>query len=336
MLAIKLLYSFFNSLDVNIEEQAISGDFQPIIEKLDNLIHFLYVGHQTGEYVSNQQFDSYLRSLKFFFQWLIARYAKESNPALLNIVEAKFASSAVHLPSFFSEYKSLDDYSLQLIRDAILPTSGKNPFKTKNRLRNWLMIELLLQTGIRAGELLNLRAPNIYKDGDNYYLKVVQSSEHDINTDSRWNKPSIKNAYSIRTVAIPKLLFIGFEKYLASGRKKKSSRIKHGYIFTSERGSPLAQNSLSSTLRKVQHLLSVESNSFIMLSPHVLRHTFSERMLQFLLEVKGLDMERAKDELRNICGWSINSPMPNHYARKYIAMAANKHNLERINFSLNV
>jgi hypothetical protein len=41
-------------------------------------------------------------------------------------------------------------------------------------------------------------------------------------------------------------------------------------------------------------------------------------------------MARAKDELRTVCGWTIDSPMPLHYAAKYISRIANQHNLDRI------
>lgn len=336
IVSIKLLYEFFDSLGLNFEELAIAGEFQPIFDKLDSVIHFLYVGQQDVKpTTSNPLFDTYLRGLKFFFKWLIARYSKESNQNLLSLIDEKFTSSSLHLPSFASEYKNLDDHSVQIIRNLVLPTSGRNPFKEKNRLRNWLMIELLLQTGIRSGELLNLKVPDIYKNGENYYLRIRQSSEQETNTDPRWKKPSIKNRHSIRTVAISKTLFIAFEKYLSPGHRKKRQKNKHGYLFTSERGSPLASNTLTAIFKRVEITLEKIPVLAVKLTPHVLRHTFVEKMLCYLLEVKSMEMERAKDELRNICGWSINSPMPNHYARRYIAMAANKHNLERINFSLN-
>jgi site-specific recombinase XerD len=197
------------------------------------------------------------------------------------------------------------------------------------------MVELLLHTGMRSSELLNLKVPDIYKDGESYYVRIRQSSAQETLSDPRWNKPSIKNIYSIRVVAISKLLFLGFEKYLAAGRKKKSSKINHGFLFMSERERPLAQNSLSVVLKRIQDRLNEEYPEAVAVTPHALRHTFVERMLKYLLEIKHIDMERAKDELRNICGWSANSPMPNHYARRYIAEIANAHNLERINYLQN-
>lgn len=331
--AIKELYEFFSGQYISFEEQAISGEFQQIIDKLDSFISFLYSGSKKDGPVSNQQFDFFLRSIKDFLKWLISRYNRETSSGLHSLIEQKFSSRLVHHKSFHSEIKSLDDETLQLIRSLILPTSTTNPFRSGNRLRNWLMIEILVNTGMRAGELLNLKVPDVYKNGENHYVKIRESTEQEIDTDTRWNKPSIKNGYSVRVVAISKLIYLGYEKYLAAERRKKTKKIKHGYLFTSERGHPLAQNSLSFSLNQILDKLKQQHHVDIDLTPHVLRHTFVERMLKYLLEVKQIDMERAKDELRNICGWSATSPMPNLYARRYIAMLANAHNVERINYS---
>jgi hypothetical protein len=46
-------------------------------------------------------------------------------------------------------------------------------------------------------------------------------------------------------------------------------------------------------------------------------------------------MERAKDELRAVCGWSVNSSMPVYYASRYISRIANQHNLARIATTFN-
>jgi len=334
-LSIKLLYEFFASIGVNFEEQAISGQFQPIFKNLDSLIHRLRTNPQNTSPVSYQEFDFYLRSFKSFLKWLVTRYNKDPNPYFITVIEERFTSSLLHLPSPPSEFKSLDDLTVQHLESIILPTSHKNPFRPRTRLRNWLMVELLLHTGMRSGELLNLKVPDIYKDGDSYYVRIRRSTIQEVQVDPRYKKPSIKNLYSIRVVAISQLLFMGFEKYLAAGRKKKASKINHGYLFTSERERPMASNSLSAIFSRIQDRLQVEYPDAVTVTPHALRHTFAEKMLRFLLEVKEIDMDRAKDELRNICGWSATSPMPNLYARRYIALMANAHNLERINSSFN-
>jgi hypothetical protein len=92
-----------------LEELAIAGEFRVIFEKIDSLIHFLYTNGQSATPASNQLFDTQLRSLKFFFKWIVARYNKESGINYLTLTEQKFASSSIHRPSASSEYKSLDD-----------------------------------------------------------------------------------------------------------------------------------------------------------------------------------------------------------------------------------
>jgi integrase len=209
----------------------------------------------------------------------MTRYNKDPNPYFLSVIEERFTSSLRHHPSPPSEFKSLDDITVQRIENIILPTSDRNPFRSRTRLRNWLMVELLLHTGMRSGELLNLKVPDIYKDGESYYVRIRQSADRDILSDPRWNKPSIKNIYSIRIVAISKLMFLGFEKYLASGRRKKSSKINYGFLFMSERERPLAQNSLPVVLRRIRNRLNQDCPEAVAITPHSLRHTFVEKRL---------------------------------------------------------
>jgi hypothetical protein len=40
----------------------------------------------------------------------------------------------------------------------------------------------------------------------------------------------------------------------------------------------------------------------ISFTPHLLRHHFAEQYLEYLIEQENIDMERAKDKLRDICG----------------------------------
>src|ERR1700743_1601344 len=51
-LSIKLLYEFFALIGVNFEEQAISGQFQPIFKNLDSLIHRLRTNPQNTSPIS--------------------------------------------------------------------------------------------------------------------------------------------------------------------------------------------------------------------------------------------------------------------------------------------
>jgi integrase len=73
-----------------------------------------------------------------------------------DVIERRFESHIINVRPDYARYRSLTDTQLQIIRTQIRPGAAENPFPERLQLRNWLMIELLLETGIRRGELLKL------------------------------------------------------------------------------------------------------------------------------------------------------------------------------------
>lgn len=73
-----------------------------------------------------------------------------------DVIERRFESHIINVRPDYARYRSLTDTQLQIIRTQIRPGAAENPFPERLQLRNWLMIELLLETSIRRGELLKL------------------------------------------------------------------------------------------------------------------------------------------------------------------------------------
>lgn len=74
------------------------------------------------------------------------------------------------------------------------------------------------------------------------------------------------------------------------------------------------------------------------LHPHMFRHTWATLKLKQLCEKEysinhnnRSAIESAKDQLRELGGWSYSSQMPSYYARSYLNALANESNLVRIN-----
>ncbi len=211
--------------------------------------------------------------------------------------------------------------------------NNDNPFHKNYRFRNHLIIELFLETGIRLGELLKLKVNDFSRIEDRYYMKIDNySTDYE---DTRKELPSNKNISSFRSVALSLPLYDKIQKYILRDRRtlkrKEKMKLRHSYLFVSDQGNPMSIRNIQLIFEKLQEHLKVidKENDPIRLNAHALRHTFATRFLRFLTET-GVDMERAKDELRIICGWSVGSSMPVRYARRHISNMANDHNLNRI------
>jgi integrase len=219
------------------------------------------------------------------------------------------------------------------IREFSHPSCIDNPFRQQNRIRNWLIVETFIETGIRIGELLMLTTTSINQGKNNFYLSII--NRPNAGSDTRAKAPSLKTPQSQRTIGISESLYDRIQQYIIDERRPRRNtnpmKLDHGYLWVSERGKPLALNSVASLFsRLLASIKKIHPDLLTSVSPHSFRHTFAERFLQYLIEVKSLDMERAKDELRTICGWSDASSMPQYYARRYIHNMANLHNKARV------
>ena len=107
-----------------------------------------------------------------------------------------------------SRYRSLTDTQLQIIHTLIRPGAAENPFPERLQLRNWLMIELLLETGIRRGELLKLYTTDINQGSQHAYVSI-NDREHDPG-DPRAEAPALKTHG--RTVGLSAQVYEVYER----------------------------------------------------------------------------------------------------------------------------
>ncbi|WP_028978175.1 tyrosine-type recombinase/integrase [Sporocytophaga myxococcoides] len=330
--SIKIFYQFFAELNIDIEEEILNGNFAPITEEIKNFCSWVYLGkyksNKSNLPISNQSNDSHLAAIKLFLRWCTIRYKCDKD--IRFSIDENLAINYIHQSPKLRSYRSLKPDEVVIIRNHVLPNSPTNPYRESLQIRNFLIIELLYKTGMRLGELLTLKVNDLRKNEDYHYLRI-RYKVNDIE-DNRRIKPSIKNAYSEREIGINQELYSLIEHYIKYNRKPKNKPLAHAYLITSERGNALSQNTLASLFKVLEMSLHTKGITFdIALTPHAFRHTFCELYLEYLIETLNIDMERAKDKLRECCGWSPNSVMPNFYASRYINKMANKANIERLN-----
>ena len=228
-----------------------------------------------------------------------------------------------------------------------------NPFSTKShQLRNFLMVHLMMNYGLRVGELMLLTKRSIKKslNSDSYSLIITNTDDEH---DSRQRKPSIKNEQSYRVIKLDSMDYKFLMLYIEKIRNFNNSDI----LFTSLKPpySPLSYSSINAIFKTIEQAFRASHpvyfddtniDSIQKLTPHVCRHTWAYITLAFAIKKYRNEsasplnqsndeiMLKALEDLRVLGGWSANSIMPSYYAKRFIVDSANLMNLQRISQEL--
>lgn len=243
-----------------------------------------------------------------------------------------------------TNFKSLTEEMKVALYSIISPKAPETLFKSKDaQLRNFLIVHLLLNYGLRTGELLLLTLNSIKTDlkTHNTYLLITDTQDR---TDTRMSRPQIKNVQSVRTILLDErdARFIGM--YINNIRSQDS---KSHMLFLSLQApyAPLSKSGLKKIIAVINEKMKSKYPKFFdknyvdsidKISAHILRHTWAYMMLKHSYE-SGLStynkvkaMESAVESLRKMAGWSLNSTMPYLYASRFISENANLANIQRI------
>jgi integrase len=225
----------------------------------------------------------------------------------------------------FRFVRALPDVVLDELLAISHPESDRNPVQNERvRWRNWLIVHLLLLGGLRRGESLLLVVDSLKHDVDRstgqlrYWLDVT-TTEYE---DNRATRPSIKTAESHRQIPVSTELASLYEHYVNEARFAEEDS---PYLLTSTRGSALSAESVTKVFEEFTAKLSIDAYERFQsrtgnkrhISPHDLRHTSATARYAMFMDQnsdKGLALQR----MRAFFGWSINSEMPELYARSAI------------------
>lgn len=212
----------------------------------------------------------------------------------------------------FGASKSLGNAEIQRILKVVNPLSPENPWDGEaTRIRNFTIILVLLDSGMRSGELLNLKITDVIRGKTKQYgLRIVQRSGS-IN-DPRKKQRLPKTVQ--REVPISDTAFKALNHYITEVKAKTPNGQKTEYIFVSHsnssQGKPLHSiNSITEDIRKV---------TSIDLTPHVFRHTATWKYC-IRMKKEGKEWKDFVELLLLKFGWaSEKSPTVRLYARKFI------------------
>lgn len=168
-------------------------------------------------------------------------------------------------PEVFEEVMRLTD-----------PECSENPFSTLVRQRNYLLFQVLYETGMRAGEILQLKVPDIHFSKQ--LISVVR--RHD-DPEDKWRSFEPNAKTQERDLPISYGLSQALYNYIINERRFLTATKKHGFLFVSHKGpssgAPMSLSQFSKLVLKVskdKNLASYIEEEGIQIDKHITRHGF--------------------------------------------------------------
>jgi integrase len=194
--------------------------------------------------------------------------------------------------------------------NVVHPDSPENPWaRGFVRLRNWLIIVILLATGMRRGELLGLQIGDLHSSQPK--LRIIRRA--DATDDPRLIQPNTKT--NDREIELTPSIMKALWSYINKERRGIKAARAVPQIIVSDEGAPLSQASIDKLFVQLRE---ASPGLPMSLTSHVMRHTWNERFSE-QAEAMGLS-ESVEEKARNTQqGWSDNSKMATTYTRRHTA-----------------
>ncbi|WP_232515942.1 tyrosine-type recombinase/integrase [Burkholderia multivorans] len=193
--------------------------------------------------------------------------------------------------------------------DVIHPDSPDNPW-TRGfvRQRNWLMVVLLLATGMRCGELLGLQIGDLNPRLP--MLRIIRRA--DAREDPRRNQPNTKT--NDREIELRPGIMRAVWVYINEHRRAIRTARKYPQLFVSENGQPLSAKSVDKIFAQLRQAC---PSLPIRITSHVMRHTWNERFSEQAeaLQLSDVAEEKARCEQQ---GWTDHSKSASTYTRRHV------------------
>ncbi|EOO9306039.1 tyrosine-type recombinase/integrase, partial [Escherichia coli] len=270
-------------------------------------------------FIAKRTFSYRIHVFSRYLKWLCGLVHSSKGIHAKYEVDVFIESIRAHIPRNSSlnmneiSEKSLNEEEIKVLFRLLEIGGIENPFHKEVQVRNRLIFTLLLNLGLRAGELLNLKIDDF--DLRDNTLSVVR--RHDSKEDGRSYQPLVKTGE--RVIPLSDELAREIFDYISNSREKMTKRKKHNFLFVAHCTGKNAGEPLSiSAYEKVISILKRASPELYNLSGHRLRHSWNY-MYSKGIEGAELEYNRRKDLRNYLMGWSKESIMCDRYNYKYIS-----------------
>ncbi len=204
-----------------------------------------------GKVRSDRTIQTYVRSARAFFHWIVRRGILEHTP-FERVVFPKVGRPLI---------QTITTEEFEKLLLVCSPPNETGPFAQRASVRNRAILWLLYDTGIRVSELINLRL-------------------HDLDRKKGVVTVMGKGAKE-RRIALGQNCLRNLSYYLDKHRPNEEELAEWGsagedHIFLSETRQPLTKNGMEMLFKRLKARAGIQSKR---ISPHIFRHTFAMNYL---------------------------------------------------------
>ena len=204
-----------------------------------------------GRVRSERTVQTYARSARAFFHWLVRRETLQRNPF------DRVAFPKVGRPLI----QTISDEEFEKLLLACAPPNETGPFAERATVRNRTILWLLYDTGIRVSELINLCLNDL--DRKKGVVTVLGKGAKE------------------RRIALGQNCLRHLSYYLGKHRPNEEELAEWGsageqHLFLSETRQPLTKNGMEMLFKRLKTRAGITEKR---ISPHILRHTFAMNYL---------------------------------------------------------
>ncbi len=204
-----------------------------------------------GKPRTERTIQTYARSARAFFHWLIRREIIASNP-FDRVTFPKVGKPRIQI---------IEPEEFERLLLACTPPKESGPIAERAAVRNRAIFWLFYDTGIRVSELCGLRVGDVDRKHGMITVKGKGSKE--------------------RRIALGNTCLRNLLHYLDRHRPNKEELAEWGcadedHLFLSETRTPLTKNGIELLFKRVRERAGITDKR---ISPHILRHTFAIRYL---------------------------------------------------------
>ncbi|HEU5377420.1 MAG TPA: tyrosine-type recombinase/integrase [Ktedonobacteraceae bacterium] len=244
-ISLGLLRAFLEELEITqideVEAEDISAWFA----------HLRVTPGMRGKVRSERTIQTYARSARAFFHWLMFRGTLEGNP-FDRVVFPKVGRPLI---------QTITDEEFEQLLLACAPPNETSRFAERAAVRNRAILWLLYDTGVRVSELIHLRIDDL--DRKKGVITVMGKGSKE------------------RRIALGQNCLRNLSYYLDKYRPDAEELAEWGstgedHLFLSETRQPLTKNGMEMLFKRLKERAGITGKR---ISPHILRHTFAMNYL---------------------------------------------------------